>query len=96
MIEVNNEEFVASADSVHVLKCVGDEDRTELVFFDSDDFANKKYLRDDEKLMYRSMLARVVIEQRYPGKTVVRAGDSQAAVEAEKNAQQSGNDMYTK
>lgn len=98
MIDVNNEEFVASADAVHVLRFVGDENRTELVFFDSDDIANMKYLRDDEKLMYRSMLARVVFEQRYPGKTVVRAGDSQASVEAEKNAQQesSGNDTYTK
>ena len=95
MIDVNNEEFVASADAVHVFKFVGDEERTELVFFDSDDIAHMKYLRDDEKTMYRSMLTRVVIEQRYPGKTVVRASDSKAAEEALKNAQQesSGNDM---
>lgn len=70
MIDDNNEEFVASANAVHVFKFVGDEERTELVFFDSDDIANMKYLRDDEKMMYRSMLTRVVIEQRYPGKCV--------------------------
>lgn len=57
-----------------------------------------KYLRDDEKKMYRSMLSRVIVEQRYPGTTVVPIGDSKAAVEAKKNAEQksSGNDMDIK
>ena len=98
LIDVNNEEFVASADAVHVLTFVDDDERTELVFLDSDDIANMKFLRDDEKKMYRSMLSRVIVEQRYPGTTVVPMSDSKAAGEAKKNAQQtsSKNDMGIK
>ena len=98
LIDVNNEEFVASADAVHVLTFVDDDERTELVFLDSDDIANMKFLRDDEKKMYRSMLSRVIVEQRYPGTSVVPMSDSKAAGEAKKNAQQtsSKNDMRIK
>lgn len=54
LLDANNEESVASADAVLVLKVAGSEERTELVFFDSVDIASIKHLRVDEKKMYRS------------------------------------------
>jgi hypothetical protein len=88
LLDANNEEFVASDDAVYVLKFADDEERTEVVFFDSDDIANMKHLRGDEKQMYRNMFARVTVEQRHPGLTVTRVGDIQVAAETETGAEQ--------
>jgi hypothetical protein len=88
LLDANNEEFVVSADAVHVLKFSGNEERTEVVFFDSDDITDMKHLCDDEKKTYRSMLARVVMEQRYPGKTVVPESEMKATAEAEMDVEQ--------
>jgi hypothetical protein len=69
-------------------KFAGNEERTEVVFFDSDDIANMKHLRGDEKQTYRSMFARVAVEQRYPDTTVANASEMKAAGEAEIEAEQ--------
>lgn len=92
MLDVNNEEFVVSADAIHVLKFEGDEERAEVVFFDSDDIANMKHLRGDEKQTYRNMFARVAIEQRYPGMTVADASEMKVAGEAEIDAEKTSED----
>lgn len=83
LLDVINEEFVASADAILVLETEGDEERTALVFFDSDDIANMKHLRIDEKKMYRKTMARVIMEHRYPGTTVVPASETNATTETE-------------
>lgn len=92
LLGANNEEFVASADAVYVLKFADDEERTELVSFDSDDIANMKHLRGDEKETYRSMFIRVAIEQRFPGMTVADLSEMETAEEAEIDAEQKPSD----
>jgi len=88
LLDANNKEFLVSADAVHVLKFAGSEGRTEVVFFDSDDIADMKHLRDDEKKTYRSLFARAAIEQRFPGMTVVPESEMEANAEAEMDVEQ--------
>lgn len=90
LLDFNEEQFVVPADTVSIVETKDEEGQLELeiVFFDSDTIANMKYLRNDEKVAYKEMMAREMFEKHDGGDTVANAGRIKAAEEAENDVEQ--------
>lgn len=90
LLDSNDKEVVVPADWMQVLELEGEGNDPDMIFFDSAAITNMRYLRPDEKEMYKKMLARKAFEQEYPGKTM-----AEIAVERKKLRAQATTDEAT-
>lgn len=66
MRDAEGEEYIHPADSYRVVEIEGER---EMVRFGAEIIANMKYMSDGEKKVYKQVIAREAIEERYAGKT---------------------------